>query len=222
MSIIGSVPLGSGVTTSQTDKSLGYAVQCMRSDGIVKVAKCLIFLSFVFLIIGGPILLFGYNPPIFTSDYQHVTVQVIGYGETNTDCGGPCNCRMECRPNRPKCQSWEKHRVCDYCFSPCLMGWVIFSIMPPGPTYTFNAFYDRNYNPLPHLKSQYPMNWTMDAYYSAPSSIVYGSSIETLKNKAIAGTVFTGLGLLLFLLSPLLLILHYCMSKKYQYTELKD
>lgn len=108
-------------------------LQCMQKSVVVKIANGLIIVSILFFVIGIPILLFGYSPKIWTSDYQHVTAQVTDYGETKADCGGPCNCRMECRPNRPKCQSWEKHRVCDYCMSPCLMAWVVFSIVPPGP-----------------------------------------------------------------------------------------
>lgn len=66
------------------------------------------------------------------------------------------------------------------------------------------------------------MNWTMDVYYSPSSVIVYGSTVDTVKDNLIAGSVFTGLGLLLFFISVLLWILNYCISKRYQYTELKD
>jgi hypothetical protein len=186
-------------------------------------------LSIIPFIIGVPILLFGYEPKIFTSNYQYVTAQVTGYGETNTDCGGPCNCRMECRQNKPKCQSWEKHRVCDYCESPCLMAWVVFTIVPPGPSYSFNGFYDRNYNPLPNLQSHYPLNWTMPLYYSPPSSVVYGSTIDTLRNNFIAGFVFTGIGLLM--LTPLIIFLVWtviytilvcCKQRCSKYKEFND
>lgn len=196
------------------NKKVIYVVCKREMPSLHQVVCYTCICSIIPLIIGVPILVFGYEPKIYTSNYQYVTAQVIGYDEVSQDCGGPCNCRMECRPNKPKCHSWEKHRVCDYCESPCLMAWVVFDIIPPGPSYSFNGFYDRNYNPLPNLQSRYPLNWTMPLYYSPPNSVVYGYTIDTVRNYFIAGFVFTGIAILL-ILPTFICIFYYLITSIY-------
>lgn len=160
------------------------------------------------------ILLIGYNPRIYTEDnYQYVKATVVGYGQRNVDCTYPCNCRRVCRPAyRPPCASFHKQTICDVCRSPCILAWVKFQV--DSPPFSFDAFPLLNYDPIGELQSKYPLNSTMDAYFSmSKMNIVYGDTLTTSENCFIAGFVFLGISVLSLLTLGISFIL-YCISKK--------
>lgn len=187
----------------------------LRGIPIQFIAGLTTFLCILCFMIGVPILIFGYTPRVLTDNqYLYVTSNVIGYGQESIDCVYQCNCRLVCRPTRPNCRnSWEKYRVCDTCTTPCINAWVVYSVLPPNPSYTFNAFYTLNQNPLPYLQATYPLNSTMGGYYTtSPESMVYGDRLNTSINCFIAGFFFTGLGFLVTIAFFVSLAL-YCIGR---------
>jgi hypothetical protein len=167
-----------------------------------------------------PLLIAGYQPRILTeSQYNFVVSAVIGYGRENIECVYSCNCRYQCRLTKPNCKnSWEKQYVCDVCTTLCTNQWVVYSVLPPGTPYIFNAF--NSISLYSRLESQYPLNSTMDGYYSSTTDssgniiqrMVYGNEMTKAINCFIAGFVFFGIGCVTLLLFALLLIL-YCLGK---------
>lgn len=187
--------------------------------GCALVTTCTIVI--ICFIISLFLLVVGYNPRVLTeSQYKLVTANVIGYGQENVNCYYKCNCRRVCRPSKPNCKnSWEKQTICDTCSNPCINAWVIYSVMPPGPSYVFNAFNKIDSNsPIPYLKETYPFNSTISAYYYTMTSdsgtifeyVVYGDKMNTSINCFIAGFFFVGLASLAILVYISLLIF-YCL-----------
>ena len=190
--------------------------ECSKNMPIGWLLPVAVMGSLVSFMIGIPLLVAGYNPQVLTdSKYTYVRSNVVGYVEKDAKCYFQCNCRLECRPSRPNCRnSWEKQRVCDSCSNPCKSAWVVYSIIPPGPTYSFNAFGAVDPDPLPNLQMQYPLNSTMGVYYYLSTfsdgqtyqSVVYGDTMATAINCFIAGFVFIGLGVSIWLIFFILLI----------------
>jgi hypothetical protein len=162
-----------------------------------------------------PLLIAGYQPRILTeSQYKRVVSTVIGYQKENIECVYSCRCRYQCRSTKPDCKnSWEKQYICDVCTTPCIDEWVVYSVLPPGTPYIFNAFHQKGdrYS----LELQYPLNSTMVSYYSSTTdssgntiqSMIYGNEMSISINCFIAGFVFLGIGCVTLLVFVVLLIL---------------
>lgn len=177
------------------------------------IATLCIGFALLFGLIAMMILILGYNPRVLTEpDYQYVKATVVGYGQKDTVCSYPCNCRRVCRPAyRPPCASFHKHTVCDSCNSPCVLGWVKYQVN--SPPFSFDAHWILNSNSMGELQSKYPLNSTVDAYFSiSRMNIVYGETLTNSINCFIAGFVFLGLTVLCLLTCGVFFIL-YCVTK---------
>lgn len=186
----------------------------ITSNQMAFVSGLSAMLIFIFGIICILVLSIGYYPRVYTGgEYQQANAVVIGYGQQNQDCVYSCNCRKECRPTKPRCQSWETRTVCDACRSPCVAAWVMYWI--ESQSFSFNAFPIINSNPIPQLQSKYPINSTMNTYFSSSSStVVYGNTLNTATSCFVAGFVFLGLTGLVMLIWGSFLILYYCFQNK--------
>jgi hypothetical protein len=196
------------------------ADKVMNSKVVHNIFVIMVVSCTICFLIGVPILIFGYTPRVLTDNqYQSVKAIVVGYGEESLTCYNFCNCRSECPGNRPNCYSWQKHTICDSCAYPCMNAWVVFSVIPPGPSFTFNAFNLLGPTgwPLAYLQRTYQLNSTIGGYYSSSShSVVYGDTLNTSINCFIAGFVFTGLGFLILLCILIFCIINFIVAKRAQ------